>query len=63
MHLLNIIVYWYEPNTTWAYQIFQVYSTPADEFINGMSVYVPRFRHYGTHYFIWGRGDNKKMLS
>ena len=59
MHLLNIIVYWYAPNTTRLQQIFQVHSTQTDELIDSMFVYVPRFGCYGTHHVIWGAGDKK----
>ena len=61
MHLLNIIVYWYAPNTTCAQQIFQVHSTQTDELINSMCVYVFMFRRYGTHHTIWGGEGDKNM--
>ena len=54
MHLLNIVVHWYAPNTTCAQQIFQLHSTKTDELINSMVVHMPVFRCYETHHVSWG---------
>ena len=54
MHLLNIIVYWYAPNTTCVQVIFQVHSTQTDELINSMCVYIPISRRYETHHGLYG---------
>ena len=63
MHLLNIIVYWYAPNTTYTQQIVQVHSTQTDELINCRFVYVPIFRRYGTHHVLSERGEGDKKIS
>ena len=59
MHLWNIIVYLYAPNTTCAQQVFHIHTSQTDKLINMICVYIPTIRCYVravAYHVIWRDG-------